>query len=57
MELLYKFHVQFLVKAFINILINHAETEPRDGLYVLRIGNDLLCQTCATYTGQTACNV
>ncbi|MCP1659297.1 phage repressor protein C with HTH and peptisase S24 domain [Neisseria perflava] len=24
-----------------NILVNHAETDPRDGLYVLRIGNDL----------------
>ena len=40
-----------------SILINHAETDPRDGLYVLRIGNDLFVKRVQRISGQTACNV
>lgn len=35
-----------------NILINHAETEPRDGLYVLRIGNDLFVKNIQRLPGR-----
>jgi len=35
-----------------NILINHAETEPRDGLYVLRIGNDLFVKRVQRMPGK-----
>ena len=35
-----------------NILINHAETEPRDGLYVLRIGNDLFVKRVQRIPGK-----
>ena len=35
-----------------NILINHAETEPRDGLYVLRIGNDLFVKRVQRVPGK-----
>ena len=35
-----------------NILINHAETQPRDGLYVLRIGNDLFVKRVQRMPGK-----
>ena len=35
-----------------NILINHAETDPRDGLYVLRIGNDLFVKNIQRLPGR-----
>ncbi|WP_232727254.1 S24 family peptidase [Neisseria sp. N95_16] len=35
-----------------SILINHAETEPRDGLYVLRIGNDLFVKRVQRIPGK-----
>lgn len=35
-----------------NILVNHAETEPRDGLYVLRIGNDLFVKRVQRIPGK-----
>lgn len=39
-----------------NILINHAETEPRDGLYVLRIGNDLFVKNIQRLPGRSWLN-
>ena len=35
-----------------NILINHAKTKPRDGLYVLRIGNDLFVKNIQRLPGR-----
>ena len=35
-----------------SILINHAETDPRDGLYVLRIGNDLFVKRVQRIPGK-----
>lgn len=35
-----------------NILVNHAETNPRDGLYVLRIGNDLFVKRIQRIPGK-----
>lgn len=35
-----------------SILINHAETTPRDGLYVLRIGNDLFVKRVQRIPGK-----
>lgn len=35
-----------------SILINHAETAPRDGLYVLRIGNDLFVKRVQRIPGK-----
>lgn len=35
-----------------SILINHAKTDPRDGLYVLRIGNDLFVKRVQRIPGK-----
>lgn len=35
-----------------SILINHTETDPRDGLYVLRIGNDLFVKRVQRIPGK-----
>lgn len=35
-----------------NILVNHADTNPRDGLYVLRINNDLIVKRVQALPGR-----